>query len=141
MDEDFQVWQLERQLLAQRLTIFLVTSSIFVLSFVQTSTKMVGIFIASIGLICCVLGSFYFAHINRRLRSTNLKRVEDRLGLNAFWGRWYASIVFPTIFGIFWVFALVYVVTFPWLATGEFDPSIWGQFDLLDPWRAPSRPH
>jgi len=140
MDEDFQAWQLERQLLAQRLMIFLVAISIFVLSFVQTSTKLVGIFIGTIGLVCCVLAGLYFYHVDHRLRRASFKRVEERLGYNGFWGRWYASTIFPVIFGLFWVFALIYVVTFPWLVTGEFNPSIWGDFDLTDPWRVPSGP-
>lgn len=141
MDENFQVWQLERQLLAQRLSIFLVTNSIFVLGFVQTTTKIVGIFISAIGLACCILGGLYFWHIKQRLKCDKLKRVEERLGFNGFWGRWYASILFPIIFGLFWVFAMLYVVTFPWLLTGKFNPSVWGTFKLLDPWRVPGGPY
>ena len=137
MNEDFQAWQLERQLLAQRLTLFLITSSIFVLSFVETTTRLVGIIIAFLGLLCCLLAGLYFRHVKRRFKCASLQQVENRLGFKGFWGRWFASVIFPTIFGIFWIFALIYVITFPWLLTGEFEPSIWGKFDLLDPRQVP----
>jgi hypothetical protein len=59
-ERDFQIWQLERQLVALKLSLFLLTSSILFLGYVQVRTTLLGIVISVMGLISCFVGVMNF---------------------------------------------------------------------------------
>ena len=108
MDRDFQIWQLEERLLVQRLTIYLLTSSILFLGFVNVKNLWLGILVAFMGLISCVFAWWHFRGIPARL-----EQLESRLGLSErssgkrCRGRHLASKGFPVFFGIIWTGALI----------------------------------
>jgi len=113
MNRDFQIWQLERQLIVQRLTIYLLTSSILFLGFVAVRTSWLGILVAFMGLISCGLAWQYFRYL-----STRLNGLESRLGiqlecsLKRIKGRDIASKVFPPFFAVIWLGALIFSILF-----------------------------
>jgi len=109
----FQRWQLERQLLTQRLTLFLITNSILFLGFAQIRATWFGIFIAMMGLVLCILGAINFKGISKRLDNfeSKLEKQPD-LAIKGFRvkGREMAM-WFPLFFSIIWIVSLTFSFT------------------------------
>ena len=113
MGREFEIWQLERNLLVQRLMTYLVTNSILFLGFVQIRGLWLGSTVALLGLVSCILGAIHFQGIRRRFallsETEEIKGIEERLsvGRRNLAGR---SIVvaFLAVFGIVWIASLVY---------------------------------
>ena len=59
-DRDFERWQLEKQLVAAKLSLFLLTSSILFLGCVQVRASWLGVFTSLMGIVSCIVGFLYF---------------------------------------------------------------------------------
>ena len=113
MGKEFDVWQLERKLIVQRLQIFLLTNSILFLGYVQVRESWLGVLVAFLGLICCVLGGVHFAKLRTRFRALSevneIKEIENRfaIGEGSLSGR-FIVILFVAVFGIIWIGSAVF---------------------------------
>lgn len=85
MERLFHIWELERRLLVQRLTIHLLINSILFLAFVELLTRRLwlGYAVASVGTIVCVVALIHFLRIGGRLGEIEkeLKGKDEELGL------------------------------------------------------------
>jgi len=113
MGKEFDVWQLERKLIVQRLQMFLLTNSILFLGYVQVRESWLGALVAFLGLICCVLGGVHFAKLRTRFRALSevdeIKEIENRfaIGEGSLPGR-FIVILFVAVFGIIWIGSAVF---------------------------------
>jgi len=107
-NKNFQLWQLERQLLAVKLSLFLLTSSILFLGYVQVRATWLGIVISIAGIFSCVIGALNFKRIPNRL-----KELEEKINI-----KWddglkarRIAILFPPFFGTIWFFSLIFSIS------------------------------
>ncbi|MEM2505994.1 MAG: hypothetical protein QXF61_02985 [Nitrososphaeria archaeon] len=103
----FQLWQLERQLLAVKLSLFLLTSSILFLGYVQVRATWLGIVISAAGIFSCMIGALNFKRIPNRL-----KKLEEQINIkwdNGLKAR-HIAILFPPFFGTIWFFSLIFSI-------------------------------
>jgi hypothetical protein len=108
-ERDFQMWQVERQLIALRLSLFLLTSSILFLGYVQVRTTWLGIIISVMGLISCLIGAVNFISIPGRLNE--LEKKLNIVKKSIFPAR-YAALLFPPFFGTIWVASIIFTFSF-----------------------------
>ena len=109
---DFATWQLERQLLYQRLSLFLVTSSILFLGYIQIRAIQLGILISIMGLTSCVLFGLNFRNIPNRLEKleTSLGIKEERDKEPSRIPARLVCLVFPPFFAIIWIASLIFSI-------------------------------
>ncbi len=113
MEREFQIWQLERNLLIQRLQVFLFTNSILFLGFVQLRSLWLGTAVALLGFASCILGVIHFQGLKRRFRvlreSKEMREIEDKFGIGErmLSGR-LIVVAFLVVFTIIWIASVIY---------------------------------
>ena len=123
MERLFHIWEVERGLLVQRLTVYLFINSILFLAFVQLLTRRIwlGYAVASVGIIVCIVALVHFRRIGHRLGEIEkeLKGRDEELGLpqgklerlsligSKRRARWEVALVLASLFLVLWVIGLV----------------------------------
>ena len=120
MKQLFELWLAERNLLAQRLMVFLIFNSILFLGFIQLLEQYtLACGIASVGLLISILALWYFWHPSKRLGKLEKKirsgssellglseEEFDSLKLGGVRGHQLVTIGIPSFFILIWLIGL-----------------------------------
>jgi len=123
MERLFHIWEHERSLLVQRLTVYLLINSILFLAFVELLTRklLLGYAVASVEIIVCIVALAHFRRVGHRLGKIEkeLKGKDEELGLqrgkleklSLIGGkrraRWEVALVLASLFLVLWIIGLV----------------------------------